>query len=432
MSISPDNLPILIYNLFPLLAGSITNWESHLDRIFRMGFNWIFINPFNFPGFSGSMYSIKDYYGFHPKVSAGLSDGEVRHILMDFIRKSKSMGIKVMADLVINHTAIDSPLTHQHPRWYQMENGKIKNPCVKEGDIVTVIWGDLAEIDNLNSPDKENLWNYWLNLLEYYIDLGFDGFRCDAAYQVPSLLWKFLIEKGKEKNKDTVFFAENLGCELKDTLNLISAGFDVIFNSSKYWDFEQPWCLKQYNATHKIAPSVSFAESHDTPRLARELNFKWDCIKMRYLFSALFSAGVMIPMGFEFGFSKKLDVVSTSDNDWEHTGVDLTDYIRTCNLTKREYRIFHNDTPIEVLHTQNKNVFAFLKSGFDNGEKAVVIINKDSAHYQEFYHHNLQDIFGFYADIIDISPEYPMDHVPCQFHYNLRPCQAKVLYSRLK
>ena len=39
-----------IYNLFPLLAGKVSAWEEHLDRIAGMGFNWIFLNPIHYPG----------------------------------------------------------------------------------------------------------------------------------------------------------------------------------------------------------------------------------------------------------------------------------------------------------------------------------------------------------------------------------------------
>ena len=55
-----------IYNLFPLLAGSVEQWETHLPRIAAMGFNWVFVNPFHYPGFSGSLYAVKDYYRLHP------------------------------------------------------------------------------------------------------------------------------------------------------------------------------------------------------------------------------------------------------------------------------------------------------------------------------------------------------------------------------
>ena len=31
-----------------------------------MGFNWIFLNPIHYPGFSGSLYAVKDYYALNP------------------------------------------------------------------------------------------------------------------------------------------------------------------------------------------------------------------------------------------------------------------------------------------------------------------------------------------------------------------------------
>ena len=66
-----------------------------------------------------------------------------------------------------------------------------------------------------------------------------------------------------------------------------------------------------------LCRSVSFAESHDTERLASELDGDEQAVKMRYAFSALFSSGVMMPIGFEFGFRRRLDVVKTTPEDWE-------------------------------------------------------------------------------------------------------------------
>ena len=31
-----------------------------------MGFNAVYINPFHYPGFSGSLYAVKDYYRLNP------------------------------------------------------------------------------------------------------------------------------------------------------------------------------------------------------------------------------------------------------------------------------------------------------------------------------------------------------------------------------
>ena len=55
-----------IYNLFPLLAGPFPRWRPHLQRAADMGFNWIFVNPVQRPGKSGSLYSIADYFELNP------------------------------------------------------------------------------------------------------------------------------------------------------------------------------------------------------------------------------------------------------------------------------------------------------------------------------------------------------------------------------
>src|SRR3974377_562337 len=56
-----------IYNLFPTLAGPVRDWAEHLPRIAGMGFNAVYINPFHYPGFSGSIYAVKDYYHLNPR-----------------------------------------------------------------------------------------------------------------------------------------------------------------------------------------------------------------------------------------------------------------------------------------------------------------------------------------------------------------------------
>lgn len=422
--------PYIIYNLFPTLLGEIKNWQNHLDRIAKMGFNWIYINPYHLPGKSGSLYSVKDYYKYHPMLKGKASDKTAEKNLTDFIKKASALGIQVMADLVINHTATDTPLIKQHPDWFMYDdNGKIKHPCVKTGDVVTVVWRDLAEIENIHTPDKDNLWKYWLDLIYRYTDLGFSGFRCDAAYQVPPELWSYLITNVKQKAPDTKFFAETLGCELTETIKVIHAGFDLIFNSSKWWDFKQPWCVDQYSDTHTLAPSISFAESHDTARLAKEAKQCRKKIKMRYLFSTLFSAGTLMPIGFEYGFTKRLDVCKTSPEDWEETGVDLSDYISVCNKTKHQYPIFHHDSPVEIQEHSNDEVLAILKTSFDNKEQALILINLDSRKSSTAKFDNLYETFTVSDKIMDISPEKKIKTINPSFEHKLSPKEIKVLYA---
>ena len=168
------------------------------------------------------------------------------------------------------------------------------------------VWGDLAELEYWPPPDPEGLLHYWDGVVAKYLRLGFMGFRADAAYKIPGDFWARLITEARNLEPEVRFFAETLGCRLEECAQLSSAGFDFLYNSSKWWDFQEDWCLEQYNDFRRLAPSISFPESHDTERLAAESGGAAEVARQRYLFAAYFSTGVMIPMGFEFGFQKRL------------------------------------------------------------------------------------------------------------------------------
>ena len=262
-----------IYNLFPLLAGSVSAWEKHLDRIAGMGFNWIFLNPFHYPGLSGSLYAVKDYYRLNPLFSDGDEDA-ANKALVRFLKAAETRGIAVMMDLVVNHTATDSLLAEEHPEFFLREpDGSLSSPYAVDPTDTSkrTVWADLAEIDYRDRPERAEIVAYFAEVVRHYVRLGFRGFRCDAAYKVPKEIWRALIAAGQEEREEVLFAAENLGSLLQETLALRGAGFDYLFNSSKWWDFRQDWLLEQYEKFRAIAPSISFPESHDTDRLITEL-----------------------------------------------------------------------------------------------------------------------------------------------------------------
>ena len=377
--------PALIYNLFPRLAGPFTCWTPHLERATAMGFNWVFINPVSCTGFSGSLYAVKDYFSFNPLFVDGKSELSPTSQFSSMVERAHSLGLKVMVDLVINHTAIDNPLVKEHPEWYRRnKNGKIKNPGAYEGKKLVALWGDLAEIDNEGSEDRDNLWEFWWQLVQYCLGLGVDGFRCDAAYKVPSELWSNLIGQARKIAPGTRWFAESLGCEIEQVVELAQSGFDYVFNSSKYWDWRESWCLDQYEQSRELAPSVSFPESHDTPRLAKELKGNLAAVRQRYLFEALFATGVMIPLGFEFAFRKKTNVVRTTVDDWEETGTDLSSFIGAVNSFKNANSIFWREYatyPFELAEGSG-DVAGVIKLAGKNGPCALMLINRSSNNSQ--------------------------------------------------
>jgi starch synthase (maltosyl-transferring) len=377
-----------IYNLFPLLCGSIRQWEDHLPRIAAMGFDWVYVNPFHYPGFSGSLYAVKDYYRIHDLMWDG--EGSLENLLESFCNKAAALGLSVIMDLVINHTSKDSLLAADHPEWFAHENdGSLRSPrAIDPADARQVtVWGDLAEIDYHDPAHHAGLITYFGAMMAHFIGCGIRGFRCDAAYLVPNEVWSQLIRAAHARRGDAVFFAETLGCRLEQISALHSAGFDYLFNSARWWDFKSPWLLEQYNAFRTIAPSISFPESHDSERLAAELGHSGHdrddpaiierAYRMRYMFCAVFSSAVMIPVGFEYGFRGRLDVVRTRAEHWEQPLFDISAYIAEVNRMRAGVAVLNEEGPQRQIHLDDPAVACLLRRAQSGPAWTLSVINTD-------------------------------------------------------
>ncbi len=418
-----------IYNLFPLLAGRCGDWSEHIGRAADMGFDWIFVNPVQQPGRSGSIYSIADYFSLNPLIVDEESTLSPEQQLRRAVEYAQKKGLRMMVDLVINHCAADSDLIRRHPEWFvRRADGRVVHPhCDEDGK--RVVWRDLARFAHRETSDPQGLYDFLYSVAEYLINLGFSGFRCDAAYQIPARLWKRLVDDIRRRYPGTLFAAETLGCTPDSTLKTARAGFDYVFNSAKWWDYGSPWLMEQYNLIRESTPSIGFPESHDTPRLSQEMHGSAEAIKQRYLFTALFSSGVMMPMGFEFGFSKPLHVVKTRPEDWEEPALDLRDFIRSVNAIKQRYRTFQHDCPTEIIGHENPAILVMWKASSAFSEEALIILNKDPWHHQHFYCERLDSLVQAGAPLQDVSPEYALDYLPAPFSYDLRPGQAFVMVT---
>lgn len=418
-----------IYNLFPLLAGPVAQWTPHLERAAAMGFDWIFVNPIQATGRSGSLYSIADYFAINQALidpASGLSPEAQVRAMTD---EANRLGLQVMVDLVVNHCAYDSDLIQQRPEWFAYDGGAVAHPYCVQGDGSRVVWSDLARFDHHNSADADGLWHYTAEIVDYLIGLGFTGFRCDAAYQIPGPFWHKLISRFKDRDPDLVFIAETLGCSPDQTRETAAAGFDAVFNSGKWWDFESPWLLEQYELTRQVAPSIGFPESHDTERLFSETNGNIAAMKQRYLFAGLFSSGVLMPIGFEYGFRRRLHVVETRPEHWEEPAVDLTGFITEVNRLKSQYQVFQEESLTQPLAHGNPAILLLWKACQPGDRQALIVLNKDPHQRQPFYTDDLYRYVQAPPPLRDVSPEFPQAHVPTPFSFDLEPGMARVFVT---
>jgi starch synthase (maltosyl-transferring) len=433
-----------IYNLFPLLAGPVPAWSGHLDRIAGMGFDWLYVNPFHYPGFSGSLYAVKDFSRLHPLLQDG---GDAETLLKGFTKACAARGIAPMMDLVINHTAKDALLVEQHPEWFKREaDGELRSP--RAVDPVDprkyTVWGDLAEIDYDDPHHRPGLTEFWAELVQRHLKLGFKGFRCDAAYQVPAEIWRPLIERSKAANPECRFFAETLGCTPAQVLGLRGAGFDYLFNSAKWWDFRAPWLLEQYDLYRQVAPTVAFPENHDTERLATELGDPEPAelerhYRLRYLFAATFSTGVLMPMGYEYGCRTRMDVVGSRPGDWQWETaaprLDLTGFIAAVNAMRAACPALNVEGAQKKITAPHSPLVGLLRlSGGDlpsSEAAAIVLINPDHGRaWGVDPGPLLGEVGGRISEFEDVTPAVePVAFEPGQ-PITLEPLQLRIFRSR--
>ncbi len=424
-----------IYNLFPPLVGPVASWAEHLERIAEMGFDWVFVNPFHYPGFSGSLYAVKDYYRLNPLFRGESQLGDDA-LLAAFVAEARDHGLSVMMDFVINHTAKDSVLAARHPHWFAhaADGGLLSPRAVDPDDPEKVtVWGDLAEIDYADRSARAEIVAYWQDLARHYAALGIRGFRGDAAYKVPAAVWREVVAAVRAERPDAVFFAETLGCRPEEVTALHDAGFDFIFNSSKWWDFKAPWLIEQYETFRHIAPSIAFPESHDTARLAAELAeggitepAAVEAIyRQRYLFAAVFSTGLLMPIGYEFGFRRRLDVVRTRTTDWEAAQFDLSGFITEVNRMKAALPALNEEGPQTwSLPDGGDRPLALLRRG-DDGDWALAVINPDPGHGHTLAADKLIAL-GATPPAIERTPENPPGRLAPHARLRLEASELRV------
>jgi starch synthase (maltosyl-transferring) len=207
------------------------------------------------------------------------------------------------------------------------------------------VWSDATPDGNLELAED----------MVRLVEAGVAGFRCRNAHRLGAHVWCELFAELRRHVPDVVFLGDAIGAPFSDLLALEPAGFDLLFNSACWWDFNAPWALDQYDRLRRFTRTVTFPESPYGPRLLDTLGTLAPgqletAYRSRYLFAASFSAAVLMPMGFEFGAR------GTLPGDWEavrQTGpFDLSGYIGEVNSLKTslpplglEGRVLRLDSP---------------------------------------------------------------------------------------
>jgi glycosidase len=171
----------IIYEIFPRqfsANGDFGGITAQLDRLQQLGVGILWLMPIhpvgklNAKGPFGSPYAVRDYYGINPEYGTAAD-------LHRLVGEAHRRGLKVIIDIVANHTSWDSVLMKM-PDFYKHDAaGHIIAPNPD--------WTDVAQLNY----DNPKLRRYMIDMLKHWVrDFDLDGFRCDAAGMVPTDFWE--------------------------------------------------------------------------------------------------------------------------------------------------------------------------------------------------------------------------------------------------
>lgn len=254
----------VIYEIFPRsfsTRGDVNGVTARLDDLQKLGVNVLWLMPLHpvgqikKKGTDGSPYAVQDYYAINPEY--GTKDD-----LHRLIEEAHRRHMKVIIDIVANHTSFDSVMM-AHPDFYKHDaSGRILWPYN---------WTDVAALDYSNPK----LRRYMTDMLLYWLkDFKLDGFRCDAAGEVPTDFWESARKELDAVNPNVLMLAEASKPEL------LRSAFDI--------DYSWPLMAALNNVFEHGAPASSIDatiqhEQESFPRHAKHMRMFDDHDEQRAL-----------------------------------------------------------------------------------------------------------------------------------------------------
>jgi glycosidase len=263
----------VVYEIFPRnfsAEGNFNGITARLDELKDLGVNILWLMPIHplgekmRKGTIGSPYAVRDYYAINSDYG---TEADLKHL----VSEAHQRGLKVIIDIVANHTAWDSVLM-QHPEFYKQDaSGKIIPP-VKE-------WTDVAGLNYTNPQLRE----YMITMLKHWIDpagCNLDGFRCDVAAEVPTSFWEEARAELTKVKPDIIMLAEASKPELLVTAfdldyswPLHSTLNDVLLRGAPASAIKRSW-----EESQKQFPQGSlhmrFSDNHDEARAVARFSAK--------------------------------------------------------------------------------------------------------------------------------------------------------------
>ena len=191
--------------------GTFAAAERQLPRLRELGVDIVWLMPV-YPigekgrkGSLGSYYAIRDYRAINPEFGT-MADFE------RFLDRAHKLGMRVILDYVANHTSPDHAWVTEMPsEWYVRDSTGVP--------VVQYDWTDIAKLNYATPAVREAMFD----VLKFWTDKGVDGFRCDAAKEMPDDFWTDAFVRLRAVRPDLFLLAEAEGPQFH------ADGFDATY-----------------------------------------------------------------------------------------------------------------------------------------------------------------------------------------------------------
>ena len=193
--------------------GTFKGVEAQLPRLKDLGVDVLWLMPMyqigveGRKGTLGSYYAISDYTKVNPEFGT-MEDFE--HLLA----AAHEQGFKLILDWVANQTAPDHIWMSTKPAdFYERDS------------LGNAIWEyDWTDTRSLNY-ENEAVWAAQDEAMRFWLEKGVDGFRCDAAGEVPAKFWEAILPQMNADYPDIYLLAEAERDNLADATRTFDANY---------------------------------------------------------------------------------------------------------------------------------------------------------------------------------------------------------------
>ena len=339
--------------------GTFKGVEAQLPRLKELGVDILWLMPMyeigevERKGSLGSYYAISDYKKVNPEFGT-MQDFE------DLLAAAHEAGFKLILDWVANQTAPDHVWMSGKPADFY-ERDSLGN-AIWEYD-----WTDTRSLNYENTA----VWDAQDECMRFWLEKGVDGFRCDAAAEMPVNFWKGILPGIRRDYPDIYLLAEaetpelaglfdaTYAWKLHHLMNDVAQGTKTAQAIRDYIAEDDAWI-----GTDGFR--LMFTSNHDENSWAgSEFERMGDAAKvMEVLCFTLPKGQPLVYTGQEVGITRRLEFFEKDPiTDWSPN--QYTDFIKTLVALRHDHPCLdagEKGAPAELIPDVPEDVLAFRRS----------------------------------------------------------------------